>query len=153
MIYQTTQGIHEKLHDFGCYFLCVLKIFELISGMSLTVKIVNLIYKMCVHYKYIDDEATIIKKAVRGIAQVINGIMNTNVYMRKMTSKKIFMYRIAMYTRTTTKGKFVTHFVLVDENGIVIYDPWSAEGSKTVRIGSIPDKDGYRYIYAKDVAA
>ncbi len=66
--------------------------------------------------------------------------------MKRVTDKEEWTYRIGHYRRLKN-GKYLHHFVLMANDAIIDYDPWSLEGSRTAREGELLD---YRYIFAEE---
>lgn len=152
MIYQISDGLYEDLKKWGCYFLCILRVFEMILNIKLTVNIVNRIYRLSRRIDYVEDEAYIKQNAIKGISQIASsmahreGLTKQTAYIKKVSATERHNYFIARYQRTTAGGKDVFHFVLVDIDDNVIYDPWSMGGSKTVREGRL---SGHRYLWGE----
>lgn len=148
MVYQITEGLDERLKKTGCYFLAILKIYQELARIELSVEDINMIFKLCVKMEYVDHEAYIKKDAIKGIAQIASGFTGKHVYMKRIVDNGKYNYLIAMFSRKTSFGKKVVHFVNVDldEAEKVIYDPYSPQGSKTARIGHI---ESYRDIWAE----
>ena len=61
-----------------------------------------------------------------------------------------YNFVVARFKRRLSNGNLVTHFVIIDPMNphIVLWDPYSPDGSKTVREGWV---DGYRYIFAEAI--
>ena len=154
MNYQTTSRIVEGIHHFGCKYLSTCRIFELVTHRDLSVDEVNKIYEVCQKVGYIGKggnmEGFVYANGTRGIAQVASGITGYGCYMEQVSNNDSFNYIIARFSRRTSSGRLLNHFPLVSLGDMetVIYDPWSKEGSKTVRLGSIT---GYRYVYAEAI--
>lgn len=145
-IYQTTKGLAKGLAISGCYFLDILVAFEEEAKIELTKRQINLIFKTCKKFGYVDHEAYIKEKAIQGIAQVASTITKVHVYM-ELSNKNKYNHIIAMYQRRTSKGKKVTHFVKVKIPTLEItHDPYSPAGSRTAREGKVIS---YRYIFAE----
>ena len=148
MIYQVTTGLSAQLAETGCFFLSILRIAEKILNIEFAVKQVNQLFEKCLTIGYIGDEADIKVKATRGIAQIISAIMEETIYMKRTTKGGNYNFLIGHYRRLKN-GKYLHHFVLMEADGITVaYDPWSAEGSRTVREGSLFD---YRFLFAEEV--
>ena len=144
MIYQVTKGLHPDLQEWGCYFLAILKVFEKITKVALTVEQINTIYKTCRKMGYVGPEALIISNAIKGMAQIASGVTKKHAYMKRTRQDGKYHFIIAMFQRKTSAGKVVTHFILVDDKDKILYDPWSAGGSRTARDGKLINR---RYIY------
>jgi hypothetical protein len=147
MIYQKTDGIHPDLAEWGCYFLDVTRLYELKSGLSLSVSDVNNVYTLCRNVGLVGEEVTMIKGAVAGVLHITSGQMGKKVYGKRVKKDDKWMYRIARFRRVTERNKVVEHFVIVALNDNVTFDSYSQYGSKTARIGRIID---YRYIFIED---
>lgn len=147
MTYQTTEGLNKVLAEWGCFFLCIIRIAEKTMKVEFTVKQINSIFEQCVRIGYVSAEADIKYKATRGIAQIISALSETDVYLKRMEEAGEWNHLIGHFTRVKHE-KRLHHFVLMEALTEVEYDPWSAEGSRTVREGTIMD---YRYIFGEVV--
>ncbi len=146
MIYQVTEGLDHRLAKTGCYFLEILRVFAEVASIELSVEDINEIFNLCVKKKYVDQTAYIKKSAIQCIAQVASNHTGHHVHMRKISRRGKYTHVIALFHRFTSFGKEVFHFVGMSQNSTdVVSDPYSPNGSKTVRIGKIKS---YRYIYA-----
>lgn len=143
MIYQTTPGLLLQIKKTGCYFLCVLRIFEIITKHSLTVNEVNKIFELSVKVKYISKKGFMKIKASRGVAQIASGYINKHVYLKKVNEIQNHNFLIGGYNN---KKDF--HFILMPGPLNKVYDPWSPEGSNTVENGKF---HSYRYHYGEAI--
>ena len=148
MIYQTTKGVHRILRKSGCYFMDILRIFELVTEYVLSVKDVNAIFKLCVKCGYIgnnngelDNEDTyLIKDAAKGISQIASGLTGQHCYIKRVVNEGDHNFMIGKYVHTGP------HFILMPGPLNHEYDPWSKEGSRTVREGTFHSP---RYYYGE----
>ena len=149
MIYQTDKRLRLEARDNECYLFCVLSIHEEVGAHELTVAQISDIHRILVDQKYIRMDGWLNEKAVRGIGQITSGLTGKHVYMRQVPDGEAFTHLIAKFTRKDSKGKIWTHFVRVaSDMQTVIYDPYDAAGSRTVRGGSI---ESYRFVYAEAI--
>lgn len=151
MVYQTTPGLDPRIADEGCYFRVGLRIYEIKAKKKLTVKEVNQVFEICLEQEYVGNEISdlyMISGAVSGIAQVASGLFQRHVYMRRVMDENKCNFKIGKYTRTTSRGKNVTHFVLEAGPENQFFDPYSPEGSRTYREGKF---DSFRFIYAEAI--
>jgi predicted membrane-bound dolichyl-phosphate-mannose-protein mannosyltransferase len=146
MIYQTTKDLHFDLKSWGCYFLCLIRIFEKLARVELRVDQINQIYKLCRQLGYVGPEAYIVKGGIRGVSQIASAVAVENVYMRLSDNQGMYNYLLAKYSRKLSSGKYNSHFVLMEGAEKPEYDPYP--NSKTVREGSIKD---YRYIFGEEL--
>lgn len=150
MFYQTDEELQFKA-DSDCYNFVILKIHELEGKHEFTREQVMQLRAVSVRADFIDDEGYLNDKGIQGVAMSASGITKKHVYIRRVTNNSNYNYIIARYGRRTNSGKLVNHFVLADNvrpADLIAWDPWSAEGSKTGRVGYIM---GYRYIFAEAV--
>lgn len=152
MLYQIDKRIKATLRDDECYAFTVLKIFEDHSKYQFTPKDVMTVITIAEEAGYMGEKNNpesgfMNKNAVSGIATICSGYTGIHVYMKQVTNQEKYNHVIAEFLRTEGNKKF-THFPEVSmENMVdVIYDPYSPNGSRTVREGKII---GYRYIYAE----
>jgi len=142
MIYQTTKGIDKNIRKSGCYFLDLLRIFEIVSKYTLSVSEVNQVFKLCVRVGYIGGDGFIKEDAAKGISQVVSGLTGKHVYIKRVFEESQHNFLI---------GKYVwedTHFILMPGPMNSEYDPWSADGSQTVKKGKFHSP---RYFYAEAI--
>lgn len=140
MIYQTTDGIDARIRKSGCYFLSILRILEIVTGYSFSVKVVNQIFKISVKVGYIRDDGFIKEEAAQGIAQVASGLTGKHVYAKRVFEESDHNFVI---------GKYVwkdSHFILMPGPLNDTYDPWSEDGSQTVKNGKFHSP---RYFFAE----
>ena len=150
MMYQTTEGIDERLHLEGCYFFSVLRIFEVLTGYALSVKEVNMIFRQALEVGFIGHEkygpCYMKERAVSRVLRIASALTHYHVSGRRVELEKDSNFKIGKYVRRTSGGKAVSHFVLMDGLYNTFYDPWSEEGSRTVREGVFHSP---RYIFAE----
>lgn len=150
MIYQSDKELGIPESNELCYEFAVLRGYEIFSGIDLTHSQVRSIHALIVDQDYIRKDGYLYEKAIQGIAQIASVIGGKSVYMRQVAEGDNYNFLIARFSRTTGGNKFVYHFApvsLVDKK-TVLYDPWSAAGSKTCREGKI---DGYRWIFGEAI--
>ena len=150
MKYQVNKELHPDIRKWGCYFLSILRIYEIVSKKDLSVNEVNNIYKVGKRAGFLGEEAYVNAKGISGIASVASGLTGKHVYIKRTDSNSVYNFLISKHVRTTNSGKLVSHFVLVDMDDPlkIIYDPWSSAGSKTGREGK---SHSYRYIFGEMV--
>lgn len=150
-LFQNNFELEVPIQEEGCKFICILNIIQDITNYEFSSQEVNSIYDMSIAIKdwetgkpYMREDCFV--NSVEGISQIASGVSKVSVYLKEVSSKEHFNFRLAYFTRTTNGGKFVGHFVEVERHSNkVIGDPWKG-GSKTARIGTI---DSYRNIHAK----
>ena len=146
MIYQTTKGLHPMLKSFGCYFLALLRIMEILAGISLSVNQVNKIFKLAKRAGFVGEEAFINKGGAGGMAVLFSAITGVDIYMAFVNSQSDYNFIIARWSRLIRPDVYNSHFVLMEGALEVEYD--SYPNSKTVRVGAIMD---YRYYHGEAV--
>jgi len=149
VIYQTTKGLDPALAKTGCYFLSVIYVVEEIMKKAFTVGEVNTIFKLAKKVHYVGEDAYMKHKAAQGIAQIASGFKKEDVYMKRVQRDDRHNYTIGHYRRRSkSSGAFHHHFVVMGGLAKVEFDPWSAEGSRTVREGDLMD---HRYFFVEEV--
>ena len=159
-LYQNDKDHDEKIQDYGCKYICVLNIYQDISGKQLTASIVNKIYEQSQHsytvnnkgkkIPYMDKDCYVYNTS--GIIQLVSGLTEVSVHMKEVSKIEKFNYRLGYFTRTTSNGDPVGHFVRIAlDTDNVIEDPWRGSatwngGSKTAAIGKLTS---YRHIKAR----
>jgi hypothetical protein len=142
MIYQTTKGIDPAIKKSGCYFLSILRIYEIITGAVLTVDAVNKIFQIASRVGYISATGFIKEDAGKGIAQIASGLLNKHCYIRRVEKDDSYNFIIGKYVHTGT------HFILMPDTKNEEYDPWSSSGSNTVKNGKFHSP---RYYFAEAI--
>jgi len=127
--YQTTTGVDPAIRKSGCYFLCVLRIFEILTGQELTVKQVNKIFKLCDKVGYIGPDGYMKEEAGQGVSQVASGLTKKHAHIRRVFESSEHNFLVGKYVNSST------HFILMPGPLNKEYDPWSSNGSKTVKTG------------------
>lgn len=142
MVYQTTDGIDPAIRKSGCYFLCILRIFELVTKHILTVPQVNKIFKLCARVGYIGDDGYMKEDAAQGVAQIASGLTGSHAYICRVFESGQHNFLVGKYVNSST------HFILMPGPLNKEYDPWSEDGSNTVKTGKFHSP---RYYYAEDL--
>lgn len=142
MVYQTTEGVDPKIRKSGCYWRDVLRIYEILTGVILSVLQVNEIYNLCVSVGYIGDDGWMKEEAGKGVAQIASGYIGKHAYIKRVFNASDSNFVISKYVLTGP------HFSL--EAGILnkFFDPWSANGSNTRKNGTF---DSYRYYFGEAI--
>ncbi len=140
MIYQTTKGIDPAIRKSGCYFLCIIRIFEIMTNQELTVEQVNKIFKLSVKADYIGDDGYMKENAGNGISQVASGLTKKHADIRRVFESDGHNFLVGKYI------KKITHFILMPGTLNHEYDPWSSNGSNTVKNGKFHSP---RYYYGE----
>ena len=150
MFYQIDKKIKKTQRDDECYVFCIYKVFEEISGHTLTYAEINQIHEVTVRPDFVGEDGWINEKGIQGIAMVASGFTKKHVYIRRVGSNDNYNFVIACFKRHLSNGNIATHFVIVDRMNpkIILWDPYSPSGSKTVREGWM---DGCRYIFAEAI--
>jgi hypothetical protein len=138
MVYQTTKDIDPAIRKSGCYFLCIIRIFELITKQDLTVSEVNKIFNLCDRIGYIGSDGYMKEHAGQGVSQVASGLTKKHADIRRVFESDNHNYLIGKYVNTST------HFILMPGPENKEYDPWSNNGSNTVKHGKFHSPRYYR---------
>lgn len=142
MIYQTTDGIDPAIRKSGCYFLSVLKIFETLTKQTLTVDQVNKIFNLCDRVGYIGSDGFMKEDAGKGVSQIASGLTGKHAHIRRVFESGEHNFLIGKYVNTGP------HFILMPGPLNREYDPWSANGSNTVKNGKFHSA---RYYYGEEL--
>lgn len=148
MFYQIDDKIKKYQRDDECYVFNIYKIFEEMSGHTFTYKEIDDMHNVTTKAEFVGRDGWINENGIQGLASVASGITKKHVFIKRVSASNNYNFIIACFKRKLSNGGIVTHFVLVDRINpkIVIWDPYSPNGSKTVREGWI---DSYRYIFAE----
>ncbi len=150
MFYQTDPELQFKA-DSDCYFFDILKIHELVGRHAFTRDQVKDVRRVSVRPDFMGKDGYLNAKGISGIASVASGLTKHHVYIRRVGLNDIYNHIIAKYERRTDSNKLVRHFVVANfehPNGIIDWDPWSKDGSRTGNTGYITE---YRYIFAEAI--
>lgn len=129
MVYQTDKGIDPRIRESGCYFLCIVRIIEILTGVSFTVEQINDIFKLSARVGYIGEDGFMKEDAGKGVSQIASGLTGANAYVRRVFESGEHNFMVGKYVN------HYTHFILMPGTHNKEYDPWSANGSKTVKEG------------------
>jgi hypothetical protein len=129
MVYQTTKDIDPAIRKSGCYFLCIIRIFEIITKQDLTVSEVNKIFNLCDRVGYIGSDGYMKEDAAQGVAQVASGLIKKHAYIKRVFEDNSHNFCVGKYVNSST------HFILMPGPENKEYDPWSSNGSNTVKTG------------------
>lgn len=140
MIYQTTKGIDPAIKKSGCYFLSVLRIFEVLTNQELTVDQVNKIFQLCDRIGYIGSDGFMKEDAGQGVSQIASGFTGDHAHIRRVFESGSHNFCIGKYVNHST------HFILMPGPDNKEYDPWSNNGSNTVKTGKFHSP---RYYYGE----
>lgn len=140
MIYQTTKNIDPEIKKSGCYFLSVLRIYEILTKCNLTVEEVNRIFNLCARVGYIGSDGFMKEDAGKGVSQIASGLLNKHAHIRRVFESDGHNFLIGKYVNS------ITHFILMPGPLNDKYDPWSANGSNTVKNGKFHSP---RYYYGE----
>ncbi len=145
MIYQTDPLLPRPVQKAGCYFLSILYMLNERWSIPMTViRVTELWYR-----ELEDGDADIDNEAFVGNPQdLVDDIVGAgrvrflgkypSAYLPKDSEREILCWH--------KKGNGFDHFAYGNGKGIVIYDPWSAEGSDSVRNGELVGKRIYRIL-------
>lgn len=142
MLYQTSKGIDPEIRKSGCYFLSVLRIFEILTKHDLTIEEVNKIFNLCCRVGYIGDDGFMKEDAGQGVSQIASGILNKHAHIRRVFESSNHNFLIGKYVNS------ITHFILMPGPENKEYDPWSSNGSNTVKTGKFHSP---RYYYGEEL--
>ncbi len=142
MIYQTTKDVDPDIRKSGCYFLSILRIFEILTKHNLTVDEVNSIFDLCVRVGYIGDDGYMKENAGQGVSQIASGLIGKHAYIRRVFESGNHNFLIGKYVNSAT------HFILMGGPLNKEYDPWSSNGSNTVKHGKFHSP---RYYYGEEL--
>lgn len=130
MVYQTTEGIDPRIRKSGCYFLSVLRIVEILTKTNYSVEDVNRVFKACERMGYIGANGYMKEHAGKGVAQICAGLHGDFCYLKRVFENEKHNFLIGKYHLNGGD-----HFILMPGPGVAQYDPWSPEGSNTVKNG------------------
>ena len=142
MIYQTTKGIDPAIRKSGCYFLSVLRIWEILTEHALSVDEVNQIFHISGKVGFIGLDGFMKEGAGKGVSGVASGLTNKHAYLKRVGEKEKHNFLIGKYKHTGI------HFILMPGPLNKEYDPWSADGSNTVKKGKFHSS---RYYFGEKV--
>lgn len=141
MVYQITEGVDPSVRKSGCYYRAVLRIVEILIGITFTISQVNRIFQLCVKIGYIGADGWMKEDAGKGVAQVASGLVKEHCYLKRV-SKDSANFTISKYTL------YGPHFSLEKGDLNEFFDPWSEKGSNTRKNGKL---DSYRYFYGEKI--
>lgn len=153
-LFQNEDAHNLKIQDYGCYYIFLLNCYQDITKHQLLPELINAVYVQSNRtYTFNNDgnkkyymTKNCFVNNISGIIQLVSGFTGIDVHMRQVSKDEEFNYRAGLFDRTTTRGKYVAHFVRVGlDTDDVIEDSWKG-GSKTVRIGILRS---YRCIKAR----
>ena len=136
MIYQSDKEFPDAIRFYGCYFMALNERLSTLFGLTFTHESVLGIYAYAVGAHLLDDEVTLLDP--QGLADYIEP---SRVHFKGKFDADYPTgadeFEIVCYHKD---GASFNHFCSGNGKGIVIYDPWSAAGSDSVRNGSLIGK-------------
>jgi hypothetical protein len=143
VVKQNSKLLENEIRVDGCYFMVLLSIYQMESGIVFTPYQINDIYKQAVRDNIIDKDCYINIGGARKLfimASEIGGIVvdgqwlwNTQKDDPKEEHPDV-THRVALYKRPLGRKTYY-HFVLCDLDGNVLFDP--IYDSKTVKFGRL----------------
>ena len=140
MIYQTDPEFPDPVHRWGCYFLSLCERMAFFYDLSLTYEYVLEILKEGQAAGIIDAEITLLnpeKVANLMIADKVQFVGKVDPFFVCHDDE----FEILCFHKD---GASFNHFCAGDGHGLVAYDPWSVEGSDSVKNGSVIGKRIFR---------
>jgi hypothetical protein len=136
MIYQTDPAFPPSIFHWGCYFMALNERLSTLFGLPFTVESVLGILGYASGAKLIDSEVTLLDP------QALADYVEPNRVHFKGKFEAGYPtaadeFEIVCYHKD---GASFNHFCSGNGKGIVIYDPWSEQGSDSVRNGSLIGK-------------
>lgn len=151
MLYQTNPAFPKEVQNYGCYFMSLLRMAELVSNTDLTVDQVNAIYVSGSQKGYITRKCSCVKPdsilkeaffltsakfiAYQVGAKTYGNNPRTDWWQWVRTNPK-FMEVDYLLVQFATGGGFGTHYCLADKNENVIYDPYNKPYKRLDMLGS-----------------
>ena len=136
MIYQTDKEFPAAVNHWGCYFMSLNERMSTLFGLPFTHESVLGVLAYAQGRKIVDNEITILAPGM-----LCEYLEPGRVQFRgKFPAEYITgddEFEIVCYHKD---GASFNHFCSGNGKGIVIYDPWSAAGSDSVRNGSLIGK-------------
>lgn len=151
MLYQTNPAFPKEVQKYGCYFMSLLRMVELVSNSDLTVDNVNAIYVSGTQKGYIASKCSCVKPD--SILKEAFFLVSSKFIAYQVGSKKYgdnpnviwwqwvknnpkFMDVDYLLMQFATTGVFGTHYCLADKNENVIYDPYDKPYVRLDKLGS-----------------
>jgi len=142
-IFQTDKELPIEINHWGCYFMSLTERLTTLFSKPFTHETVLAYYHDAQAAKIIDDQVTLL--APQAYCDMVLGI-NRVVFVGKVDPFYVcepYDFEILCYHKD---GASFNHFVSGDGKGLVLYDPWSSEGSDSVKNGSCIGKRIYRIL-------
>lgn len=143
MIYQTDPEFTPSIFHWGCYLLSLVERLTTLFDLPFTHEIVLAFLSYGQMTKAIDAEITLLNPQalcdhVLGVNRVRFSGKDDPTYVCANDELEIVCYH--------KNGASFNHFCSGNGKGIVVYDPWSIEGSDSVRNGELIGKRIYRIL-------
>jgi len=151
MLYQTNRAFPKEVQKYGCYFMSLLRMVELVSLKEFTVDQINALYTHSVWKGYIIGKCScnkpdnIVKEAFsmllsKNIAYQVGsksyGADPKTVWWPWVMKNDKFKQVDYLLGQFATTGEFGTHYCLLDRNEVVIYDPYDKPYTRLDLLGS-----------------
>lgn len=136
MIYQTDPEFPPAIFHWGCYFMALNERMATLFGLAFTHESVLGVYAWAVGSRIVDSEVTLLDP------QALCDYVDPNRVHFKGKFEAGYPtggdeFEIVCYHKD---GASFNHFCSGNGRGIVLYDPWSADGSDSVRNGNLIGK-------------
>jgi hypothetical protein len=142
MIYQTDPEFPSHVNHWGCYFLSLNERLSTLFGLPFTHEVILERLEYAQKRGIVDAEMTIM--APQMFCEYVEpGRVHFKGKMPANYPTGSDEFEIVVYHRD---GASFNHFCSGNGKGIVIYDPWSASGSESVRSGSLIGKRIYKIL-------
>jgi hypothetical protein len=141
MIYQTDSYFPHEIRVYGCYLLSLCERLTTHFDLPLTHDSVISILDYGQTNKFIDDEVTILDPQMLCDYAVGRDKVRFEGKFERTYIPLEDEFEIVVYHKA---GASFNHFCSGNSKGIVLYDPWSASGSDSVRNGELISKRIYR---------
>jgi len=143
MIYQTDPDFPVAIHHWGCYFMSLLERLTTHFDLPFTHDVALSAFNYSQDEGYIDEEVTLLDP--QALCDYMVGSGKVRFYGKYMPTYfcQDDEMEIVCYHKD---GASFNHYCSGNGKGIVLYDPWSINGSDSVRNGSLIGKRIYRVL-------
>ena len=141
MIYQQDPEFPQAIRFYGCYLLSLVERLTTHFDLNFTHDSVLTLYQYGLDHKFIDEEVTLLDP--QDLCDFAVGPRRVTFLGHYPPGRESLddELEIVCYHKD---GASFNHFCSGNGKGIVLYDPWSAEGSDSVRNGQLIGKRIYK---------
>jgi hypothetical protein len=143
MVYQTDRNFPLSIQKWGCYFLSLIERLTTHFDLPFTHDIVLSAFNYAQDEGYIDEEVTLIY--LQALCDYMVGSGRVTFYGKYVPSYWCLdnEFEIVVYHKD---GASFSHYCSGNGRGIVLYDPFSENGSDSVRNGQLIGKRIYKIL-------